>query len=272
MNETNQLIELAKKARSLEESLMLSEANLKIAREELEKQLREKAAQSIKNDQALQTEILERKEVEREALEIAQKEQRRFGSQLHDGLCQELTSILMFTKALIQQTEKENDIEMAQFKKIADMLLKAVDQARDTARGLYPGEMEGASLMHSLEELLTRTHINSQVDCRFNCPETILINDNNIATHLYRITQEGVSNALKHGKAKLIEVDLIRKNNRITLIVRDDGVGFAYPVLNSKGIGLSIMKYRADMMDATFQVAANVPHGVVLTCSLKESL
>ena len=137
--------------------------------------------------------------MEAEILEVTQAEQRRFGSQLHDGLCQELTAILLFAKALTQKMEKEKTLELVELKKISDMLLEAVDQARDTARGLYPGELEGSSLMHSLEELTSKTQETSQVACEFICPTPILIDNNNIATQIFRITQEGTQTLLPDG-------------------------------------------------------------------------
>ncbi len=214
----------------------------------------------------LQTEITERKRMEVEILEITQAEQRRFGSQLHDGLCQELSAILVFAKSLAKKMEVNKILELAELKKISDMLLGAVDQARSTARGLYPGELEGTSLMHSLEELV---HETKNVVCVFHCPEPIIIDDNNVATHLYRITQEGISNAIQHGKAQNIEVSFTQNTENITLAIKDDGIGMIPDFKSPKGIGLKIMRYRAHMMGATFEIQTIKPQGVVLECVLK---
>src|SRR4030095_13870614 len=245
------------------------EEQLRLAHDELERRIQERTRELVQSNQALQAEIVERKKAEEEVLEITQEEQRRFGSQLHDGLCQELTAILVFAKGLTQKMEKENRLDIAELKKISDLLHGAVDRARDTARGLYPGELEGISLMHTLEELTSSTQNLSGVSCRFHCPEPILINDNNIATHLYKIALEGVSNAVKYGKPRSIEVGLTERDGMITLAVKDDGVGFIPDSQGSKGIGLKIMRYRAHLMRASFQVEPNSPHGVILKCSLK---
>ncbi len=245
------------------------EEQLRLAHVEVEKQVQERTRELVQTNQALQAEIVERKKAEREVLEITQEEQRRFGSQLHDGLCQELTAILVFAKGLTQKMEKDNRLDVAELNKISELLHGAVDQARDTARGLYPGELEGSSLMHTLEELTSSTQKLSGVSCRFHCPEPILINDNNIATHLYKIAQEGVSNAVKHAKAQSVEVSLTQNEDHITLTVKDDGVGFTPDSQGLIGIGLKIMKYRAHLMGASFQAEPNSPHGVILRCSLK---
>lgn len=236
---------------------------LKLAYEKMGAQVDEKTNELIQSNKLLQAEIVERKRIETEIIDATLAEQKRFGSQLHDGLCQELTAILVFTKSLAQKMEKNKTLEIAELKKISEMLLTAVDQARDTARGLYPGELEGTSLMHSLEEL---TSLILGASCLFYCPKPILIDDNNIATHLYRITQEGISNAVKHGKAKHIEVSFIQDEDNIILAIKDDGIGMMDDHKNVKGIGLKIMKYRAHMMNATFLVKPNSPRGVILEC------
>jgi len=245
------------------------EERLRLAYEELEKRVQERTHELLASNQALQIEIEERKNAEKEIIEITQEEQRRFGSQLHDGLCQELTAILVFAKGLTQKMEKENRLDIDELKKISDLLHGAVDQARDTARGLYPGELEGSSLMHTLEELTTSTQKLSGILCRFMCPEPVLINDNNVATHFYKIAQEGVSNAVKHGRPESIEVSLTQGNDALNLSVKDDGVGFIRNNETSKGIGLKIMKYRAHLMGASFKIEANKPQGIILKINLK---
>ncbi len=223
--------------------------------------MRKKNDELTKTQKLLQTEIKTRKKIETEILDVTQAEQRRFGSQLHDGLCQELTAILIFSKSLAKKMAQNNILELAELNKISEMLLTAVDQARDTARGLYPGDLEGSSLMHSLEELTRHT---SRANCKFICPKPILINNNNIATHLYRIVQEGISNAIEHGKSKNIEIMFTKINSISNLTIKDDGQGMSHTAINPGGIGLKIMKYRAHMIGAEFRILKNKPQGVIL--------
>lgn len=149
------------------------------------------------------------------------------------------------------------------------MLHQALNQARDMARGLYPVELEGTSLMSSLQELTQRTETLMKVSCKFHCPVPIRMDDNNIATHLYRIAQEAIHNAIKHGMAQLIEVSLIQREGNMTLIVSDDGNGLGDQEGNVEGIGLQIMKYRARMIGASLYFESNLPQGTLLICSLK---
>ncbi|EKD41910.1 MAG: Multi-sensor signal transduction histidine kinase [uncultured bacterium] len=242
---------------------------LKFVCDEMEKQVQARTIELLRTNVDLRKEIIERKKIENQVLEIAQKEQRRFGAQLHDGLCQELTGILMYVKGLARKMEQAQHLEITELNKISDMLHDAIRQARDTARGLYPGELEGTSLMLCFQALISRTQTLTGISCQFHCPQSIVINDNNIATHLYRIAQEGINNAVTHGKAKKIEMSLIKSKESITFTLKDDGIGFVSNGNQPKGIGLHIMKYRAHMMDASFMVKHNLPHGVTLQCILK---
>jgi len=247
-----------------------SEEALRLAYEEMEKRVQERTLELIKSNQVLEAEIAERKKVEEEVLEISLKEQRRFGSQLHDGICQNLAGILMFAKVLMRKMEKQGSPEANELRKISEMLHQAVGQARDMARGLYPVELEGTSLMRSLEELCSRTESLMGLSCPFICPVPIYVTDNNTATHLYRIAQEAINNAAKHGSAQHIEVALLQEGENVVLRVKDDGNGLLNEIKNSKGIGLHIMKYRARMLSATLNIGPNEPHGTVLTCSLNK--
>ncbi|MDO8528054.1 MAG: response regulator [Deltaproteobacteria bacterium] len=231
-----------------------AEERLQIIFEEMEMRVQERTAELLKSN--------------KEILEITHTEQRCFGAQLHDGLCQDLAGIMMVMKSLTQKKERGKHLDVADLKKVSDLLNGAASQARDTARGLYPGELEGNSLMYMLEEL-TANQTLSGVSCRFYCPEPILISKNDVATHIYKIAQEGIVNAIKHGKAKEIDVSFIRNNGNIVLTIKDAGTGFVGDPQNAKGIGLKIMKNRAHIIGASFQVEPNIPHGVILTCILK---
>lgn len=264
-------VPLEEKLRHADAALALCKAQLKVASDEMEKLALARTAELVASNQVLQAEIIERKRMEIEILEMTQKEQKRFGSQLHDGLCQELAGIVLFTKGLTQKMEKDNRLDIAELMKISVLLDGAISQARDTARGLYPGELEGASLLHRLEELAVNTQNPPDVSCHFHCPESILINANDTATHLYKIAQESISNAIKHGKVRTVDVSLLRQDGHIVLTIADDGIGLTDAAHHSKGIGLKIMKYRAHMIGADFEVIPNKPHGVIVRCIMKDT-
>lgn len=239
------------------------------AYDEMENRVTERTWELLQSNQILEAEILERKKVEEEVLEISQKEQQRFGSQLHDGICQDLTGILMLSQVLIKKMEKKESEEVAEFKKICEMLNQVVTQARDMARGLYPVESDENSLVLSLEELTSRSQKILNVQCDFFCPDPIIIKDNNIGNHLYRIAQESIINAVKSGLAQHVLVSLTLEEKILTLSIQDDGNGLIHEMKNTKGIGLQIMKYRARMMDGTLSIEPNIPQGTIIKCFLK---
>lgn len=251
--------------------MLMPERILSVENEEETRWLRSELSRV--NELFLQETELRRK-AEQEIVEIAQKAQKWFGSQLHDGLCQSLAGILMFAEMLTQKMENERTVEVAELRRISGMLHEAVNQARETARGLYLEDLAAGSLHQSLQELASRTAGLLGIGCLFHCPEPVRIHDTNTATHLYRIAQEGVMNAVHHGKARSIEISLLEVGEALILSVKDDGIGFApdsHACPDFHGIGLKIIAYRSRIIGASFQIEPNQPHGAILTCLLKRN-
>ncbi len=249
----------------------LSLANERLKWEIAERKLAETALRQA--NQALEVEILERKKVEKEAMEIAQREQRRFGAELHDGLCQKLVGTSMLIQGLVRNAKRGGSLDLSEIVRIASLVEEAAQQARSMAHGFFPVELQADALMVSLSELARRARENFSIACEFRCPVAILIEDNNIATHLYQIAQEAVNNARKHGDASHVEVSLFMKDGKIHLHVLDDGRGLNHEGKDSVGgIGMQIMKYRARMIDAELQLQAALPRGTLLTCVIKAPL
>lgn len=251
---------------------------LEEAYEEMERRVQERTAQLARINEALMEEIAERKKVEKDVLEISEKEQRRLGVLIHDELCQNLTGIMILAKVLAQKMERrglsESLAESLELKKVVGLLDQSITQAREMARGFYPVELKTDSLMIALKDLAGRTASVYGISCRFSCPQPILIDDNNVATHLYRIVQEAVHNAVKHGRAKHVQISLIdhsRDGAGLLLIVQDDGIGMPADPEGQVGIGLHIMKYRARMIDATLQIREGDARGTVLTCAFSHT-
>lgn len=215
------------------------------------------------------TDITERKRLEKEILEISAREQRRIGQDLHDGLGQHLTGIAFLSKVLEQKLATKSLGESAEAAEIATLVNQAITQTRDLARGLCPVRLAGNGLVEALKELAAKTEGLFRVACSFQCELPILIHDNAVATHLYYITQEAVTNAIKHGKAQHIVIGLTAANDLITLMVKDDGIGFPKGGKKHTGMGLRIMNYRASMIDAYLVIQPHAEGGTLLTCSLR---
>lgn len=213
--------------------------------------------------------ITERKRLEREILDISAREQQRIGQDLHDGLGQHLTGIAFLSKVLEQKLAAKSLGEATEAAEIAALVNQAITQTRDLARGLCPVQLEASGLVAALQELASKTESLFNVSCHFECEHSVLIHDNAVATHLYYIGQEAISNAVKHGKAQRIRVGLAAENHRITLTVQDDGIGFPEVPEKHAGMGLHIMKYRARMVDGSLTIERDVAGGTTVTCSLQ---
>ena len=147
---------------------------------------------------------------------------------------------------------------------IAELLHDACAQTRDLARGLSPVDRDEGGLESALDELASSTSRLAGISCSFLCSEPARILDNAVAIHLFRIAQEALNNATKHGRAKAVIIALEATNDIISLRVSDDGIGFDPIRSSGRGMGLNIMHYRARMIGGTLEVQPNSPSGTII--------
>jgi signal transduction histidine kinase len=217
---------------------------------------------------ALIEEMAERERLERELLEISEREQRRIGQDLHDGLCQHLTGATLAGQVLEEKLAALNLSEAADANKVVELVEEGINLSRRLAKGLYPVEMEADGLMLALEEYAATSSELFKVSCRFECDLPVLIHDPAIAGHLYRIAQEAVGNAIKHGKARNILIRLDASEESTVLSIKDDGVGLPDPLPKKRGMGLRIMAHRSAMIGGKFNVRRAETGGALVTCEL----
>lgn len=198
--------------------------------------------------------ITERKRLEKEILEISEREQRRIGQDLHDGLCQHLAGIEMLSQVLAQKVAPVSTDAANRASEIAGAVRDAISQTRLLARGLSPVTLESEGLMSALAELAINTEKMFHIRCTLNCPEVVKFDDQAAATHLFRIAQEAVSNAIKHGKATNISLHLHTDAERLHLKVNDDGAGFPENFTAGTGMGLRIMQSRIGMVGGNLTI------------------
>lgn len=213
----------------------------------------------------LSQETAERERLEREMLHIAEREQRRIGQDLHDGLCQHLTGTALVSQVLTERLRQagNNDAEKAQ--RLVDLVEEAIVLARGMAKGLYPVELRADGLMQALEEFAANTSELFGITCRFVCHSPVLVDASPTAMHLYRIAQEGVCNAIKHGRATEVTILLEEAESELRLVISDNGGGMAR-ASRDKGLGLRIMADRAKMVGGSFQVGPAPSRGTKLIC------
>jgi signal transduction histidine kinase len=215
---------------------------------------------------ALTQQMAERERLERELLEISEREQRRIGHDLHDSLGQHLTGAALAGQVLEKKLASRGLAEASDAGKVVALVEEGIALSRNLAKGLHPIEIEAAGLMRALEELAATSSEILKIQCRFDCDLPVLIGDAATARHMYRIAQEAITNAVKHGKAKHVQVSLECDDEGIALRVKDDGVGLPDPLPRDRGMGLRIMGHRAEMIGARFEARREVSGGTVVSC------
>lgn len=231
--------------------------------------LLEAAAQMLANAITRQRTDAALHRMERQVLEISAREQMRIGQDLHDGLGQQLTGIGFKGQLLARDLAEKGLPEATTASALVEMVSDAISQTRSLARGLYPVHLEADGLMTALQELAAQTQSLYGIPCRFFCEEPILLYDRAVTTHLYRIAQEALNNAVRHGKATAIEIELLEEGEAVSLSIRDNGVGMPSDAPPHKGLGLSIMRYRARMIEGTLEVGPAASGGTAVTCRFK---
>ena len=193
---------------------------------------------------------------------------RRIGHDLHDSVGQQLTalSLLVYSEEKLVQTQAPQRAES--LKNIAASLREVVRQIRVLSHGLSPVSLEDNGLPEALRKLAAETRLAAKVDCEFEGVVGTANIDPEDAVQLYRIGQEAVTNALKHGQAQKITISLETTPSRVELKITDNGRGFPMAKPNGAGLGLRAMKYRAGLMGAALQIDSAVDKGTRITCAI----
>ncbi len=214
--------------------------------------------------------ITDRRRLECEILEISDREQARLGQDLHDSLCQKLVSAAFDNSALNRRLANRDLPEAALVQQVAAVLDDAITEARSLARGLFPVQLEVDGLHVALQQLTASIQSRLQIECRAHCDESVVISDNAFATHLYRITQEAVTNAVKHANATRILVDLKCRGGFIELTVTDNGVGMPQSLKKTGGMGLHTMEYRARTIGGILNISPAHSRGTIVSCRVPQ--
>ncbi len=214
--------------------------------------------------------ITERVGLEREIVAVSAREQQRFGQELHDGLSQQLTGLKFKASILEYQLQSKNLSEANDAKAISHLLNQATDEASKLARSVQPVEIESRGLMMALRDLAARTTQLHKVACSCEIRRPVFIHDVNVATNVYRIVEEAVSNAVNHGKPRQITISLMETKDSVNVSVRDNGKGLPAQFADRAGLGLHMMRYRARMIGGALEFRRNTPKGTVVSCNFQK--
>ncbi|MDH4028716.1 MAG: PAS domain S-box protein, partial [Nitrospirota bacterium] len=211
--------------------------------------------------------ITEQRHLERTVLEIEERERRRIGNDLHDGLGQLLTGISIKLKCLESDLRERMAPEAEDAEKISRFVDQAKKQAKYLAKGLAPVSIkDGETLMGAIRDIAADTEKIFNVPCVLKCDTPVIMQNETAVTHLYRIAQEAITNAVKHGAPDSIEISLDKEDERVVMTIRDDGRGIGKVPERGDGMGLKIMGYRAGMIGASLDVRCDGDRGTVVKC------
>ena len=224
-----------------------------------------RALDGVAREQALADARAERVRLEAEVLAASERERHSIGADLHDGLGQLLTAVEFMCTALKEETSRSQPEIAARLDQMGGILREAVAQTRFLSRGLVPVGEGPEALHQGLAGLAERTNALGRVRCDYEAGETVEVADAAATSHLYRIAQEAVNNAVKHARASAIVIRLARQPGRLSLEVEDDGVGLP-PAGSGKGSGLGLMRYRASLIGASLAVNPRRGGGVSVVC------
>jgi PAS domain S-box-containing protein len=206
--------------------------------------------------------ITERKRLEQEILDVSGRERQSIGRDLHDGLGQELTGVALMLRGLASRVEQRCPDAMESVNEIVGLVNRSIENARSLARGLLPVRTETGGLAFALQELAFRSGDLYGLEVNFRTEGWPYFNLNETdASHLYRIAQEALTNSARHGHATRVDIFLLVTPTTFLLRITDDGEGIQLPMSPYSGMGLKIMRYRAGMIGAQFEIAPHAPRG-----------
>jgi signal transduction histidine kinase len=231
--------------------------------QELDRRVNERTA-------ALRREIAERERLDREMAQVADRERRRLGQELHDSLGQHLTGTALAAQSLTEKLAARAVPEAPDAEKLVRLVEEGIDLTRNLARGFFSPELEADGLVMALQGLAENVSERFHIDCVFRGTKSAPVHDSTMATQLYRIAQEAVMNSVKHAAARHIEIKLSTNGWEVALTILDDGIGFPdKPSAQTEGLGLRLMRHGATLIGGALRVQRNGQSGTIVTCKVK---
>ncbi len=244
---------------------------LQKAYERMEDQVEERTRQLVATHEMLRKEMGERMRIKRELLRISEREQKRIGQDLHDSIAQQFAGISMLVRILADQLQKEDSTHAAQASEILILVKKAIEETKRLSRTFYPVELQRFGLPGGLQDLAAATEQMFGIHCELDIDESVEIENRETASHLYRITQEALHNAARHGKARYIAIQLKQEAPFIRLTIEDDGIGMP-ETTSTSGMGLKTMEYRTILIGARLKIDSRSNEGTRITVLLPHAL
>ena len=212
--------------------------------------------------------VTDTRRLEREILDISEREHQRMGRTLHDDLCPHLLGVEVLSKVLRKKLAEKSIPESERAARIQSLIRDSIGKLKGLSRGLYPLDLSGNEFDAAIADLARHTREIFGVDCLFQCDIPVSIRDDTAAIHAYYIAHEALHNAIKHSGARSIRISLTSENGTTRLTIQDDGTGIQ-TMEASRGMGMRIMSYRARRIGAELQFYSDPAGGTAVTLKMK---
>jgi PAS domain S-box-containing protein len=212
--------------------------------------------------------VTEKKALERQIMTISERERQKIGQDLHDDLGPHLIGIEVMSELLKKKLEENIVPSTTEVEKIRGLIEEAIRKTRRISRGLCPVFLADPGLESLLQEMASNIHETYGITCRFNYRQSVLVEDISVCTHLYYIVHEAIYNAMRHGRADAIVIELLYGGGLVTLTIEDNGTGMTGTGA-PMGMGLKIMKFRAHMIGADLDIRSIPGQGTIVTLSFR---
>jgi two-component system sensor histidine kinase UhpB len=254
--------------RALSEELRQRNEELSMARAELEQRVLERTSELSAANAGLRAEMSERKRLENELLEIAENERRSIGFDLHDDIGQKLMGVSLMLKAIENTLSNKRMPEAQETRKVQHLIEQVMDHTHNLAHCFSSFDAQGDDLGALLKKLGANIRKTFRISCQVSLPEPMPPLSQDFVLQLYKIAQESVSNAVKHGKATRVQVKLGLQGRQLQLEVKNDGVLFPVNREPTNRMGLRIMNFRARTIGGVFDIGPGKESGAVVTCKV----
>jgi len=215
--------------------------------------------------------IPEEKHLEWECLRVSERECNRVGQELHDDLCQVLAGMSFMTHVLGQRAARSAPELGGELKDLHTQITDVTERVRSMAHGLFPARLNYATLRDALNDFARQTRIRFSVQLTLDLPRKLPPHSPEQIIHLYRIAQEAVGNAVRHGGARVIRVAITPSARGLQLKIEDEGTGFPATSIRPEGIGMHVMQYRARVLGGSIRFKNRTPRGAAVLLSYSTS-
>jgi len=205
------------------------------------------------------------KELELESLRISEREQNRIGQDLHDDLCQVLAGVSCLMRVAEGRLAAKVPEEVPAIKELNQQIIEAMQRTRALTHGLFPGKVQISDVRGALLELTQQVQARFQVEVKTQFVGRFPHHTTDRIIQIYRLTQEAISNAIKHGRATCIEVRLEAQNANMSLSITDNGSGLSQNEPGESGVGHHIMQYRTRTLGGELSIRNSPDRGVVVS-------